>query len=90
MLVISPLDEKQARRVWNVYRFTEASAMLDVASRSVGILPTSNRISTRKSFRKTAGNARKALETQSGNKISTTENQHAFTDSKKRIARKKS
>jgi DNA-damage-inducible protein D len=37
-----------------------------------------------------AGDARKALETKSGNKISTSENYKALTESKKRITRKKS
>ncbi len=37
-----------------------------------------------------AGDARKALETKSGNKISTSTNYKALTDSKKRIPRKKS
>lgn len=37
-----------------------------------------------------AGNARKALETQSGHKISTPENFQALTEAKKRIAQKKS
>jgi hypothetical protein len=37
-----------------------------------------------------AGNARKALETQSGHKISTPENHQALTEPKKRITRKKS